>query len=148
MFRFDKQRLYIISTIPSKSDPSIPLFKSKLGINCTFDLGNPSFVPKSGVPYAVFELKDESVVRVVTERIDYDLEDPLILDFIESLGYMKFKVMMEKVESYVSSNMVTIDEIPDWIRILKNLITKDLELPVNFAGHIYYFGDTFKFIRS
>jgi hypothetical protein len=119
-----------------------------MGINCTFDLGNPSFAPKEGVPYVVFELSDDTVIRVVTERIDYDTEDPIMLDFIESLGYLKFKVMMEKIETYVSSNLVTVDEIPNWIRVIKNLITKEVESSVNFAGYVYYFGDTFKFIRS
>lgn len=148
MFNFRKQQLYVISTIPSKMDPGIKVLKNKNGIKCTFDLGAPSFVPKKGVPYVVFRACPEAVVRPITEVMDYDVfGNEEALDYATELNYSTFNKLMSDTEEYVSKNRITTDELPDWIMVMKNLITRDTELSVEFIGYIYYFDNIYKFVK-
>lgn len=148
MFDFRKQRLYVISTIPSKIDPGIKVLKNKNGIKCTFDLGTPSFTPKKGVPYVVFGVNPGAVVRPVTEVIDYDaFGNDEALDYATELSYSKFDELMTNTEDYVNKRRVTVDDLPYWITVMKNLITRDTELNVEFVGYIYYFDNTYKFVK-
>lgn len=148
MFNFKKQRLYIISTIPSKVDPKISILKCKMGLKCTFDLNNPSFVPKEGVPYAVFIADPGTIVRVAAEAVDYDsYEGTDAFDYASILGYSPFEKLMDSTENYVEGNRITVDELLEWISVMRNLVTKDTEVPVSFLGYVYYFDNTFKFVE-
>lgn len=140
--------LYCITSIPSTEVMNIGVYKGPcMGIKLTNNIQYRSPIHRYGVPYAVLELPQSTLVRVQYEvSPSADLYEEAVvqelLEFLDTLGYLPYSDLMKKLSKWLSTALISDYKLELWKPYLSNFCTKDTEIATHkYVGFVTYFND-------